>query len=476
MDTWSPKKDLIGKGSGSYSIPKLFKNNLSSITDFINSYLPIKIASAEMYLKSGVVKANISFSIISAHLAIDLNLPSSDPNFIDFGRGTIPLNIAHPRGKDQIASLTLDSIHVPANTAFAVIRIRSNGTPSASSVIDPSNQSHTNAPNDSVAQYKTDPSTDHGFWVLKNPAAGVWKLSMPQRIATDTVDAEAEPMEEALQFTAIQIGKHVTLHWTPLSGAETADVTAYLDDSSGGNRGFLIAFANDKDGALSFDLNDSLPLCQYYLYAARDNGAYISQSYSSLTLDNSKTSALAPTNPTLIHLGGDTILLRWTPTTSTGLLAYAIKVTEANGMDSIYGSASVNDDSAVIVVQNQHGKRISLDAFGNGIQSCWSPSVSTTSWVPTTNNHQALPTLGLEVWPNPSSGKSELTFTLSERNMMRITIFDVLGNEIISPVQSVLDEGKHTSGFDLSTLGTGTYYCRAQFIGRVETVKLVIER
>ncbi|MFI5263824.1 MAG: hypothetical protein ACHQM6_04860, partial [Candidatus Kapaibacterium sp.] len=155
---WRPVRDLIGKATGSFKIPKLFKNNFSPITDAINDYLPITIASAEMSLKAKIVKANISVPFIaSAHMQMNLNLPSSDSNFIDFGRGTIPLNIAHRSGKNQIASLTMDSIHIPSNVAFAVIRIRSNGIPSNSSVIDPANKMHTNASNDSLVQYSTDP-------------------------------------------------------------------------------------------------------------------------------------------------------------------------------------------------------------------------------------------------------------------------------------------------------------------------------
>ncbi len=470
--TWNPAVNLIGMGNGSLAIPKVPNEDFDPISDYINSMLPLQFANVEMNLKGGVMTANISVPIIgSAHLSANLNVPS-----IDFGRGTIPLSIAHPAGKNQILSLPLDSITVPVNTAYVVIRIRSNGVPSASTVIDPSNKSHTNAPGDSLVQYTTDPSSNHGFWLVKNPVAGIWKLSMPGRSATDTVDAEAEPMDDPLEFTASQVGKHITLTWTPLSNGDSADVTAYLDDSSSGYTGFLVATANDKAGTLSFDLNDSLPACQYYLYAARVNGAYISQSYASLQLDNSKTSALGPTNPTFEQLNGDTVLLRWTPTASVGMLGYVIKVTDANGVDSIYGSAYVQADSAVIVVQNLQNKHISIDAYGNGIQSCWSPPISAASLVSPTTDIPAPTTLALQVWPNPTTGKGALSFTLSDQSMVRVTICNVLGQEIESPVQGTFDAGTHTSSFDLSSLAPGTYYCRISANGVVESKQMTIER
>jgi hypothetical protein len=471
---------IIGTINGSISIPKFGAGIDGPITDLINSILPITIAQGELLLKGGLLRGNIDLRYyglqFTGHVTVNLNLPYTDPGFIDFGKGTIALSTVHHQAKASIASLSMDSITVPVNTVAAVIRIRSGKIPAVSTVIDPNGKTHSGTPDDSLISYHLDQVTSHGFWLIVNPIPGKWILSMPSRTSNDTVDAAGQPIDEPLKFSAVQSGKHVTLNWTPLSSGETADVTAYLDDSNGVFKGFLIARSDDKNGTLSFDLNDSLPGCSYYLYAVRDNSAYYSQAYSTLQLDNSKASTFAPTGLTQRHLGGDSILLRWTPTSSDGLFGYTIRVSDANGADSNYGSVFIFQDSTIIVVKNSESKRISLLAYGDGVQSCWSQSISASSSVPTNNNAPVLPSLGLEVWPNPSTGKGEITFTLSERNMIRITIFDLLGNEIISPVQGVFDEGEHTSAFDLSMLPTGTYYCRAQFMGRVETVKVVIER
>jgi hypothetical protein len=79
------------------------------------------------------------------------------------------------------------------------------------------------------------------------------------------------------------------------------------------------------------------------------------------------------------------------------------------------------------------------------------------------------------IMPNPSTGKGEISFTMSERNNVSVTIFNVLGQEVMSPVQGTFDMGEHTGSFDLSSFSPGTYYCRIQSDGVVATQKLVIE-
>ena len=78
--------------------------------------------------------------------------------------------------------------------------------------------------------------------------------------------------------------------------------------------------------------------------------------------------------------------------------------------------------------------------------------------------------------PNPSTGKGEISFTMSERNNVVVTIYNMLGQEIMSPIQGTFDAGMHSATFDLSSLAPGTYYCRIQSEWIVQTQKLAIER
>jgi hypothetical protein len=474
--TWNPSYSLIGQGSGSVSIPKVYSSGsgtFSAIADYLNSYLPIQLGGVETYLRvagtNGVFKANVTFPIIgSAHVVVNLSSPS-----IDFGRGTVPLGIAHPRGKDIPSSLVLDTVRIPANMAFAVVRIRSNGTPGASTLIDPSGVSHTVSTSDSFLGYRIDDTTRHGFWAIRNPKPGMWVLSMPQRTATDTIDAEAEPIEEPLHFAATQSGKHVTVVWTPLSTTDTAAVDIFLDDSVNIYKGFRIASAEDNAGTVTFDLADSLPQCVYYLYAARDNGAYVSESYSPDPLDNSKSSVSAPSGLTAQYRTGDTVFLRWDPvSTATG---YVVRVSDTHGHDSAYASVPSTQDSIALVIPNARGEWISVLSSKLGIQSCWSNSVAATSGIAEPEVQKNRNDLGLQFWPNPAKNNGELSFTLHGRESVIVSLFDLLGNTVMTPVAGTFDPGTHSRHVDLNKLTPGTYYCRIRSGSSIETVKVVIE-
>ncbi len=61
-------------------------------------------------------------------------------------------------------------------------------------------------------------------------------------------------------------------------------------------------------------------------------------------------------------------------------------------------------------------------------------------------------------YPNPFNPTTYITFSLPERMNVRLKVYDVLGNEIITLINSELDEGKHTIKFDASELSSGIYF------------------
>ncbi len=473
MFTWNPSFSVIGKATGTLSIPKVPGTN--AISSYINSYLPIQFGGIEAYTNltasTGVYKANITLPWVgSAHVVVNCS-----PASINFGSGTVPLSITAQRGKEITLSLPLDSISVPANMAFAVIRIRANGLPPASTLIDPSGATHTPGSSDTLIGYRTDTSTQCGFWAIRNPAPGTWVLSMPARTASDTVDAQAEPVEDPIICEATQSGKQVTVAWSPLTNGDTAEVDVFLDDSSNTYTGFRIASADDRAGTLTFDLADSLPQCTYYLYAMRDNGTYVSESYSPDPLDNSKSSISAPTGLTAQY-HGDTVSLQWDSVTSPGVSGYAINVSDGYGNDSIYASVPAYANSATLLIPDPAAKWINVYAFTEGVLSCWSNSVAASSGV-TQPAGEFIPNgLDLQFWPNPAGNEGELTFTLDSREQVTVSLLDVLGRKVLTPIVGSFDPGTHTVSVDVSALPMGTYYCRAQAGTSIQTMKISIER
>lgn len=76
-------------------------------------------------------------------------------------------------------------------------------------------------------------------------------------------------------------------------------------------------------------------------------------------------------------------------------------------------------------------------------------------------------------YPNPFNPTTFITFTLPERMSVKLKIYDVLGNEIVTLINSELDEGKHTIKFDGTDLSSGIYFYKL-FTGKFTDVKKMI--
>lgn len=60
-------------------------------------------------------------------------------------------------------------------------------------------------------------------------------------------------------------------------------------------------------------------------------------------------------------------------------------------------------------------------------------------------------------YPNPFNPSTRITFTMGKSGFATLKVFDVLGREVASLVNSNLNVGEHTVNFDASRLASGTY-------------------
>ncbi|MAX78580.1 MAG: hypothetical protein CL843_00190 [Crocinitomicaceae bacterium] len=80
---------------------------------------------------------------------------------------------------------------------------------------------------------------------------------------------------------------------------------------------------------------------------------------------------------------------------------------------------------------------------------------------------------GLSVYPNPTNGKVNLSFSSRSADQSRIQIFDVLGNTVVDQkVATTL--GANTVSFDLSMLPKGQYFARLYQNDTVEITKILV--
>jgi hypothetical protein len=78
--------------------------------------------------------------------------------------------------------------------------------------------------------------------------------------------------------------------------------------------------------------------------------------------------------------------------------------------------------------------------------------------------------------PNPFNGRTSFTFTVKEDGMVKLAIYDMLGKEIETAVNSVLSQGKYTVTIDGSKFGQGTYIARLQANGAVRSRTIQVAR
>ena len=84
--------------------------------------------------------------------------------------------------------------------------------------------------------------------------------------------------------------------------------------------------------------------------------------------------------------------------------------------------------------------------------------------------------VGLSVYPNPTTEKSNVLFTLDKNSDIEIKLFNILGSEVSSVIHDGLISGPQSIEIDLSNIERGVYFVSVLTEGTVlETTKLIID-
>jgi hypothetical protein len=68
----------------------------------------------------------------------------------------------------------------------------------------------------------------------------------------------------------------------------------------------------------------------------------------------------------------------------------------------------------------------------------------------------------LQNYPNPFNPETTIRFTLPEKSKVRLTVYSITGEYVVTLVNSVMNEGHHQVTFDASKLASGIYLYRIQ--------------
>jgi photosystem II stability/assembly factor-like uncharacterized protein len=77
-------------------------------------------------------------------------------------------------------------------------------------------------------------------------------------------------------------------------------------------------------------------------------------------------------------------------------------------------------------------------------------------------------------YPNPFNPATTIEYTLSYRAHVGLSVFDLLGREVATLVNTVEQSGRKSLLFDASSLSTGIYFYRLQVNGYTQTRKLLL--
>jgi hypothetical protein len=82
----------------------------------------------------------------------------------------------------------------------------------------------------------------------------------------------------------------------------------------------------------------------------------------------------------------------------------------------------------------------------------------------------------VSVYPNPSTGRVNVEFTMDKRSMVDISLVDAEGNTMKVLMKDMADEGKNRFSFNRGVLSPGIYFLRIASENKVlSNEKLVIE-
>jgi hypothetical protein len=77
-------------------------------------------------------------------------------------------------------------------------------------------------------------------------------------------------------------------------------------------------------------------------------------------------------------------------------------------------------------------------------------------------------------YPNPFNPSTKISYTLPNSEIVKIKVFDLLGEEIITLVNEEKEAGNYEITFNASSLPSGVYLYRLQFGSFVQTRKAIL--
>lgn len=92
----------------------------------------------------------------------------------------------------------------------------------------------------------------------------------------------------------------------------------------------------------------------------------------------------------------------------------------------------------------------------------------------TTNINHIVEGNSLSIYPNPAKKKTTLSFVLPKSSMVNISIFDIRGKQLSTPVNKTLIAGEHKIDIPLRAFPEGIYHARIIINGMIHNMSFAV--
>lgn len=229
-----------------------------------------------------------------------------------------------------------------------------------------------------------------------------------------------------------------------------------------------ISFGNpDPDNTENFDLSEAAHISFNFNISEANTATYIAGIYAGATIgtDPELGESLMPPLPPagasdirFINADNEEVNMDIRPENESGKYQYNMKITSDKKLSFIpvfNGNieATISYNNQTVTLQNNG--EITLPAkIDNGIVQV----VISTDGITSVENSEMPTEFNLySNYPNPFNPSTNIKFDLPETSDIRLTVYDILGNEIIRLAEGTVNAGIYNKTFDASGLSSGIY-------------------
>ena len=225
----------------------------------------------------------------------------------------------------------------------------------------------------------------------------------------------------------------------------------------------------------------TLPLAgntQYYWRVDAQNATEISLWSEVWSFTTLRTGIPAPILLTPLNgATGVSVTPNFTWTSVSGATLYNIQVTLLSDFSTTVLNQNIIEDTTYtptmpLSENTQYYWRV--NAQNTTETSHWSEEWIFTTLIKSSVQTEVIGGIGLTAFPNPASGKSYISFSLTIESDVRLIITNSFGIEVSRLVDGEMNAGNYRVEFDANMLPSGVYYCTLRFGAGIETIKLLI--